>query len=186
MTKLSVVSFFLILGLSQQAQASGAHLPNFREVENGKIYRGGVPTSTGVEQLSKMGVKTILSIRDDDPVATKKEGKLARGLGMEFISIPLSGILSPSDAKIDAIESILNNPKYYPLYVHCTYGQDRTGLVIGLFRVFFQNVSPKDAYQEMLALGFKRMLVGLRHYFESRTGYDTDDVTLQASLELAK
>lgn len=173
-----IPAFILSIGISQTAVAASKHLPNFREVVSGSIYRGGVPNSDGIEELARMGVHTILSIRDEDPIGTKREKELARKLGMNFLSIPISSILPPSNKKMDAIENVLNDQRYYPIYVHCTHGQDRVGLVIGLYRVFYQNVPPKEAYQEMLALGFKPILIGLRHYFEKKTGYDTDHDSL--------
>lgn len=174
----SVSVLFIFVSFSAHAMGSGTDLPRYREVVSGKIYRGGLPTEAGIQELAKLRMRTILNIRDEDPIGIKKEGQIVRKMGMTFISIPLSGLFSPSDKKIDEIENILSNPIYHPLFVHCTRGQDRTGLVVGLYRVFHQNVAPKDAYREMLDLGFRPALIGLRHYFEKRTGYDTDDVRL--------
>ena len=46
-------------------------------------------------------------------------------------------------------------------YVHCEHGQDRTGLIIGAYRVRVQRWSKSQAYQEMKAHGFHPLLHGL-------------------------
>jgi tyrosine-protein phosphatase SIW14 len=50
--------------------------------------------------------------------------------------------------------------------VHCTHGQDRTGLVVGLYRTIHDGWTKTDAYREMLQLGFHPELRGLREFWE--------------------
>ena len=57
------------------------------------------------------------------------------------------------------------------VYVHCRHGQDRTGLVVGLERVFIEGWDPADAYAEMLKYGFHTYFLGLKDYFFDQTGY---------------
>lgn len=167
----------LVLFVSFNAYSMGkpTNLPRFHEVVKDKIYRGGVPTEEGIHELAQAHMRTILNIRDENPLQTEEEGELVKKLGMDFISIPISALSSPSDQDMDAIESALANPSSQPIFIHCTQGQDRTGLAIALYRVFQQKENPKDAYQEMVDLGFHKILVGLSHYFEQKTGFDTDD-----------
>lgn len=46
-------------------------------------------------------------------------------------------------------------------YVHCERGQDRTGLIVGVYRVKVEHWTKADAYQEMLKHGFHPILRGL-------------------------
>jgi hypothetical protein len=46
-------------------------------------------------------------------------------------------------------------------YVHCEHGQDRTGLIIGAYRVKVEHWTKEQAYQEMLRFGFHPLLRGL-------------------------
>ena len=55
-----------------QKEAKYKELPNFHPVNSG-LYRGGQPERGGLEQLKKLGVKTIINLRDDDE--TSSSGK---------------------------------------------------------------------------------------------------------------
>jgi tyrosine-protein phosphatase SIW14 len=163
---------FLTFPISSFAMGKSADLPKFFEVVKEQVYRGGQPSQTGLEALAQMKIKTVLDLRDEDENQIRREGESVRQLGMGFISVPLSGILQPSEKDIDQIEKTLADPDLQPVFVHCHYGEDRTGLAVGLYRVLNQNFAPKDAYQEMLDHGFHSWLFGLKEYFEKATGYE--------------
>ena len=84
----------------------------------------------------------------------------------------MSGFWASSDAQMKAILQIVANPANLPIYIHCKHGQDRTGLVVALYRIFNEGWTPVEARKEMLQLGFHTMLLGLNHYFEEATGYE--------------
>ena len=65
------------------------------------------------------------------------------------------------------VRHILNDETLQPILIHCKHGEDRTGLSIGLYRVFTQKVAVKAAKKEMLQLGFHKALLGLNHYFDT-------------------
>lgn len=149
-------------------------LPNFQIVIQKQVYRGGAPTPQGVRNLAAGGIKTIVDLRNEDPQGSANEKALASTLGMKYYYVPLSPFLTPSDQTMSGIESnLLADPNLRPIFVHCHYGEDRTGLVIGLFRVFKQNpaFAPAQAYNEMLTYGFHPQLQNLADYFFAKTGW---------------
>ena len=83
----------------------------------------------------------------------------------------MDGAVRPSDVQINQILSALADTNNFPIFIHCHHGQDRTGLIIGLYRVEAQGWAPAKAYQEMLVNGFHPNLAGLDKYFRDRTGY---------------
>ena len=48
---------------------------------------------------------------------------------------------------LQALEILRDAPK--PILVHCLHGADRTGIVIAMYRILFQNWSKSDAIAEM-------------------------------------
>lgn len=145
-------------------------IDRFNQFNDG-MFRGGRPGRSGLETLKSLGVKTVLNI-DDDEEANREESNDASELGLRYIANPMSAYWTPRDAQINGILSVLSNPGNYPIYIHCHYGEDRTGLIVGLYRVLNQGWSPQTAYDEMLANGFHTYLFGLDGYFHTRTGLD--------------
>lgn len=148
-----------------------AQLPEkFFEVSPG-IYRSAQPTAASMNDLKALGIKTILDLNDDQ-YEIEDERASAQQLGINFISRPMSGFWTPDDQVVDANLTDLANPNNYPILVHCQHGEDRTGLIVGLHRVFSENQTPAKAYQEMIDLGFHKALFMLNRYFKKRTGFD--------------
>jgi tyrosine-protein phosphatase SIW14 len=169
-----ILSAFLfgaaLSGLAPAADANEPPIPNFYQVETA-VYRGGHPGPEGLAALKDLGVRSIVNL-DNDAASNQEEEAAAAQLGLNYIPIPMSGFWAPTDGQIDRAIQVLSDPSARPLFVHCHHGQDRTGLVVGLYRVLVENTSPAMAYQEMLHFGFHTDLVFLNHYFEQRTGYE--------------
>lgn len=142
----------------------------FHEISPG-LYRGARPLAQGVEALKKLGIKTIINLESDD-AAVREENEQARAAGITMHWYELSGFWAPSTPKIDRILAMLARPELRPLFIHCKYGEDRTGMVVGIYRVEKQGYSPEEAYQEMMDFGFHRELFLLHDYFVERTQYD--------------
>jgi hypothetical protein len=156
---------------------------NFYLVSPG-IYRGGHPDEGGLVYLKNLGVTTIIDLEIADwieatPQEIAEELAEAKALGLNDIHEPMSAfslaISSSFDAEIDQILAILADPTQKPVYVHCEHGQDRTGLVIGLERVFNQGWTPAAAWNEMLEKGFHPEFLGLSDYFFRKTGWNPLD-----------
>lgn len=145
-------------------------IPKFSQVSSG-IYRGARPLTEGLRTLQKLGVRTIINL-DDDLEAIGIENREARQFNIRMVALPMSAYWFPEDEKVNRILRELDNKDNYPIFVHCQYGEDRTGLIVGLYRVEYQNWEPQYAYGEMLKMGFHKILWPLNHYFEERTGLD--------------
>jgi tyrosine-protein phosphatase SIW14 len=159
-------------------EVSASNAPaNFAAVRSG-LYRGGHPDNSGLDYLKSIGVDTIVDLEIGDlieatPDQINDEEAAAQAKGFNFIRKPLSAFQPfVSDDEMNATMALLNDPSNGTIYVHCKHGQDRTGLVIGLERVIDEGWEPSDAYSEMLAHGFHPEFIGLKHYFDEKTGFD--------------
>ncbi|MEW6056654.1 MAG: tyrosine-protein phosphatase [Bdellovibrionota bacterium] len=143
-----------------------AEISRFIRVDQG-VYRGSQPEDgDDYVRLKKTGVRTIINLRDEK--SAKKERKVAYALGMKFFNIPLSGFYAPSDEDVEKILSLMAKPELQPVFIHCRYGKDRTGLLVGLYRIRYQGWQPELAYKEALELDFNRKLFGLNYYFRKQ------------------
>ncbi len=171
-----VFSFTLLMEFAQAAPAPAYKLPiNFHVVIQGKIYRGARPQSQeSVNYLRDIGVKTVIDLQGGDldnlilgllvpffekgekPEEIKAEQQTMVNNRMAFYNLPLNSIgyiSSDEMARIEQALKIMNDPKSQPVYVHCAYGADRTGLLVALYRVKYQNWSRTEAYAEMIQNG---------------------------------
>jgi protein tyrosine/serine phosphatase len=164
----------LALGLFTSCPPSQVYtngVPNLREVDPA-VYRGGQPRDEGWGYLHSLGIKTVVKL--NQPVGGSDE--MATRFGMTVIALPIPPT-GPSDTRIEPDESTvasavaaLMNRRLRPLFIHCDRGVDRTGLVVGLYRVLHDHWPKDRAYHEMLENGFHPQLHGLRRFWEQFDG----------------
>lgn len=156
----------LIIAVSAIAFADDKDSPitNFHTVIEGQLYRGArVTQKNEYEYLAKIGIKTIINLQGGDTAISAIEGgeksndiwteqMILNNFSIEQISKPLNSFEGVTDAEKKSIEDVLNifsDPAKQPVYVHCAHGADRTGLVIALYMVTHEHMSPKEAIRQM-------------------------------------
>lgn len=132
---------------------------NFDIVSRG-VWRGAAPSDAALNDLAAHGVKTIVDLRLTG-LGTIEEQAHARKLGLNYVHIPL-GYRGPTMAKLAQFLSLVENPEAQPVYVHCRYGSDRTGTLIGCFRVVHDHWTFDQAYNEMKSHHFKPWFTGMK------------------------
>ena len=164
---LLITSLFLVSITSALATDSSAPAANFLKVDPG-IFRGARPSAAGgVQMLDKMGIKTIIDL-EDIPAVVAKEKQAAESAGIRFISYPIVTKATPNSKEVDSILAALHDNSNQPVYVHCMHGEDRTGLIIGLYRTKFDGWSSDKAYAEMIQNHFHPIYKELDQYFKSQ------------------
>jgi protein tyrosine/serine phosphatase len=125
-------------------------IPNFAIVNYGAVYRGGQPKSPEswayLKNIKK--VKTVVKLNPESPNESDLE---AKRLEMNVIeaTLPPQNISEWTDRPnknniLMAIKALMD-PQQWPIFVHCTHGQDRTGLIIAMFRVLHDGYSKEEA-----------------------------------------
>ena len=132
-------------------QVSAHDLPNFHAVTPA-LLRGAAPTPKGLEDLQKMGVKTIVDLRIAPKTVAKERAQLDR-MGVHFLNLPMSGE-PPTEAQIQTFLKTIADPAQQPVFVHCQHGADRTGTMIGIYREHITGWPYDRTYKEMRKYGF--------------------------------
>jgi len=142
--------------IAQPAYGQKLHIAGIHNA--GKIsdylYRGAQPKETGLSELKKLGITTIVDLRREDREKIAWERKLAESLGMRFVNIPVSGWSPPTDQQVVQFLSLLRREPGQKVFVHCHFGDDRTGVFIATFRIASEKWPVEQAIREMYFFGF--------------------------------
>jgi len=128
------------------AALAAIRIDNFGRV-NDNYFRGGQPQGRDYADLRALGVRTVIDLTDDDSDA--REPGIVRGLGMTFVSIPMSTHETPSADKVAKFLGIVNDPANQPVYVHCVGGRHRTGVMTAAYRMTDDGWDAARAFAEM-------------------------------------
>jgi tyrosine-protein phosphatase SIW14 len=60
----------------------------------------------------------------------------------------------PEEKEVVQFLKLVGDPGNQPVFVHCAYGSDRTGLMIAMYRIVLQGWRNDDAYEEMVNGGY--------------------------------
>jgi tyrosine-protein phosphatase SIW14 len=131
LTKRCLIASF-VLGLPALA-ASAPGIKNFDQVDT-HVYRGGQPTTEGFELLARLGVKTVVDLREAGD-RSQAEQRVVTNAGMTYINVPMSGLTPPTENEIGKILKLLEDTGSGPVFVHCLRGADRTGAVIAAYHI---------------------------------------------------
>jgi tyrosine-protein phosphatase SIW14 len=124
-----------------------AGCPNLCKVSD-TLYRGAQPTAEGFENLKKMGIKTVINLRDHH---TDKE--LLGSTGLCYVPIPMDTWEIQNKIVVDFLR-VATDPNAAPVFVHCQHGADRTGTMIAAYRMVIENHERNKAIWEMTHGGF--------------------------------
>jgi protein tyrosine/serine phosphatase len=140
-------------------------LPNFFKVSD-TFYRGAQPTRTGFLELKKMGIKTIINLRE-----YHTDEKLINGIGFTYFQMPTSRS-KPLMEHYQKFLDIVKNPDLQPVFVHCRHGADRTGTAVALYRKTVEGWDTEEAIRELQQGGygyrsvFKEIIKFIRNFNE--------------------
>jgi protein tyrosine/serine phosphatase len=150
------------VALSSPLQPQPAGLPNFGEVKAGVLYRGGLPIvdrSEGLdgyrELIQKYKIRTIVDLMNE-PIDHWIAGRHSdckrmtpdQKRAIKYVHLP-SLEPTPSRQTLTTLLRVLKNADNRPVFVHCADGENRTGALVGGYRVVEDRWQPVDAEAEM-------------------------------------
>ncbi|HKU39123.1 MAG TPA: tyrosine-protein phosphatase [Polyangiales bacterium] len=122
----------------------GTPLSHDRSVRYGQLQRGPVLarlSDAGCAEFEKLGVRSVLDLREEtERSATPESACVEAKAQLVHAPLPIPYSLSAidyladlnTDASIARAFELLGDPEAYPIYFHCTYGRDRTGVLAAL------------------------------------------------------
>jgi protein tyrosine/serine phosphatase len=134
----------------------GSAIKNFCVVTPNVLWRGAKPDKDDAAWLIQHGVRTIVNLElilDDKHAFGQATVEDANNYKVGYFRIhdwePLR-ILAPSvvdDHVAHFLAIVIQQSK--PVYVHCRYGENRTGVMVAAYRVLIEGVSNEEAIEEM-------------------------------------
>ena len=133
-------------------------IPRFQQVSQ-SLYRGGLPKQAGFVFLKETGIKTVINLMEEND-----EERVVRGLGMNYVHIPMRVTVGSriSDENIIRFFEVVRDQNNFPVFVHCRRGADRTGIMVGLYRIDADGWTGAKAYSEARKIGMRWWYRGLK------------------------
>ncbi len=152
---LVLLAFFPLISFSEVS------IQNFFTVDqNETVFRGREP-GKNISQLQSLNVTDVIIFKNDTKGEVVRELAALETLGMNAHHIPFQwkDIPSMQVACEQVIEALTIIKKVRAgggsVFFHCTAGEDRTGLLSGLFRMIDENMDQTTAFEEeMCAKGY--------------------------------
>lgn len=160
---LTFLALFPALVYSGPAVPTTRDIPRFIKVAEG-FYRGGQPVRGGFQFLKQQGIRTVINLRQEND-----EESAVRALGMNYVHIPMSVSMNSSIAEKDIQRyfTIVNDPANFPVFIHCRRGADRTGAMVGFYRIQMQGWDGARAFKEARDIGMRWWYPGLKQQLYS-------------------
>ncbi len=151
----------LAVSLSSFADVEGLTIPNSHQVDkDGNVFRGRQPEKK-VDELAHIGITDVIIFKNDVKGEVVKEIADLNRLGINPHHIPFRWKQYPSmqeacEQIIQAITIIRDVKKVNgKSFLHCTAGEDRTGAVMGLYRMMSEKMTMNQVFRgEMCPRGY--------------------------------
>ena len=107
------------------------------------VWRGGEPSPDGLKVLAKLGMKTVIDLREADESEWIPKG-------VRYVHLPVSAWKADQVDTDALLTAIASSPK--PIFIHCHQGRDRTGLAVAAYRLS-TGMTAADACVELRNFG---------------------------------
>jgi protein tyrosine/serine phosphatase len=141
----------VLTGRAQSLNAPAVSIENFGKV-NEHYYRGAQPSAVQFTELKRLGVKTIIDLRQD---RISDASEWAQNAGLQYINIPLTTKRAATEEQTNYFLKLVSDPENWPIYVHCKGGRHRTGEMTAVYRMNSQGWTADQAYEEMKKYDFE-------------------------------
>ena len=122
-------------------------VPNLHRIAP-TLYRSEQPTSLGMKNLEKLGIRTVINLRYFNDDHDEIKGTSLRAERTKILTWRIG------DKHVIEVMNMLKKTENGPFLIHCQHGADRTGLMSAMYRILEQGWTPDEALQELTDGGF--------------------------------
>lgn len=109
-----------------------------------QFYRSGQPSRRGFKKMERMGVKSVISLRE-----YHSDKRRVRGTKISTQRLSMAAGRMTYEHIVEVLCMIRMAPK--PLLLHCWHGSDRTGCIVAAYRIVVQGWTLQQAEAEFRA-----------------------------------
>jgi len=144
-----------------KSSVDGFDLPNLHQVDRlGYVFRSMSPDRQ-MNVLSELEIEKVLIFKNQTRNEVDKEIRLLQKMKIDYLHIPflwkdINNYTEACRQIVSGIQYIRTAIKNYQrVLFHCTVGEDRTGILSGLFQMVNENLSIKQVFEnEMCEKGY--------------------------------
>jgi uncharacterized protein (TIGR01244 family) len=148
---LCLLSLATAVATARRPVNSDTSIENFGKVDD-HYYRGSQPNQQQFAELKRLGIKTVIDLREDDK---KFSSQWVRDAGLQYFHIPLKTRVPASEQQTTYFLSLVDDPANWPVYVHCKGGRHRTGAMTAVYRITHYSWTADQAFKEMKEYDFE-------------------------------
>jgi len=125
---------------------SAENLENFYKIDN-KLYRSEQPLQEAMQELQALGIPNLLNLR-----FFHDNNNEAVGTDLNLLHVRMDPYNISDTAVVSALRVIKKTNG--PVVVHCWRGSDRTGLIVAMYRILYQDWTKEEAIDELVNGGY--------------------------------
>lgn len=135
-------------------------LLNLHKVDD-NVFRCEQPDTKSFQELEKIGIKSVLNLRNKHT-----DSSFLENTKLNYFKVNMEPQDISNEKIILALKVLKEAPK--PIVVHCKHGADRTGVVMAMYRIVFQNWTKERALAELKygGYGFHESLTNIPLYIK--------------------
>lgn len=124
---------------------------NFHLVDK-NVWRSSQPNPESIKRMKEHGLKSIINLRGDEQTDIW-EKKLSDSLGINYFSKPMDATKEQDLEYLKEILLIVEDENNQPVLIHCLGGKDRTGLIVGMYKLKHTDISMEELRKETIMYG---------------------------------
>ena len=117
------------------------NIRNFYKVSD-NMYRSAQPDRKSMELLDVIGVKTVINLR-----RYHSDNYEAKNTSLKVERVKMNAGKIKDEDIIEILTMIKNSDR--PVLIHCWHGSDRTGVVVAMYRIIFEDYTKEEAIKEL-------------------------------------